>query len=241
MNMRQAMTWKHLRLAGYAPPVDLSYRDIMAQVSAALSALTPAAPQKMTYEEFLEWADEDTLAEWIALPDENVGVVAMTSPASDKHQDLSGFLGSVLRTFVETHHLGVVRSAPFQMKLEHGREPDLLFIATEHLDRLQKTYLDGPADLVIEIISPESISRDRGVKFYEYARGGVPEYWLIDPEMQWAEFYQLYGQRYQLVTEGGAGKCTSAVLPDFWLHIEWLWQDPLPPVLDIARALKLIQ
>lgn len=240
--MQQTMTLKHLQLAGYTLPAPPPREEVLAQLATTLTMLLPVAPPQMTYVEFLEWADEDTLAEWIALPGaDELGVVAMTSPASDKHQDLSGFLGSVLRTFVETHHLGIVRCAPFQMKLEHGREPDLLFIATAHLDRLQKTYLDGPADLVIEIISPESISRDRGAKFYEYARGGVPEYWLIDPEAQWAEFYQLHGRRYHLAMEGGKGKYASAVLPDFWLQIEWLWQDPLPPVLDIARALKLIQ
>jgi len=138
-------------------------------------------PKKMTYEEFLDWADEDTLAEWVD------GEVVIYSPASDRHQDISGFLESVLRSFVEARQLGVVRSAPFQMKLEQGREPDLLFVADEHLDRLKETRLDGPADLVVEIISEESMGRDRGEKFYEYARGGVPEYWLLDPQQEWAQ------------------------------------------------------
>lgn len=203
--------------------------------------LTPTPSLQMTYKAFLDWADEDTLAEWIALPGtENLGEVVMTSPASDRHQDLTRFLVSVLSIYVEQTDSGIIRSAPFQMKLEHGREPDLLFVATEHLERRKKTYLDGPADLVIEIISPESINRDRGEKFYEYARGGIPEYWLIDCEMEWAEFYQLQGQRYHLVMEGHAGKYTSTMLPDFWLNIEWLWQDPLPPILEIARTLGLM-
>jgi Uma2 family endonuclease len=78
------------------------------------------------------------------------------------------------------------------MKLaQSGREPDLLFVAQTNLERLKETYLDGPADLVVEIVSPEGVGRDRGVKFYEYAQGGVPEYWLIDPQTEWAEFYRL--------------------------------------------------
>jgi len=121
-------------------------------------------PEKMTYEEFLAWADEDTLAEWVD------GEVVIYSPASDRHQDLSGFLESVLRSFVEARQLGVVRSAPFQMKLERGREPDLLFVASEHLERLKETYLDGPADLVVEVVSPDSVGRDRGEKFYILCR-----------------------------------------------------------------------
>lgn len=207
-----------------------------------LTLFAPPEPLRMTYTEFLDWADEDTLAEWIALPGEgDLGEVVMTSPASNRHQDLVRFLVSVLGIYVEQTQTGVVLPAPFQMRLEHGREPDLLFVATKHLERLKQNYLDGPADLVIEIISPESAARDRGEKFYEYARGGVPEYWLIDYEMKWVEFYQLQGQRYHLVMEGREGVYTSAVLSDFRLDVAWLWQEPLPPVLDIARVLGLIK
>ncbi len=86
----------------------------------------------------------------------------MSSPASDRHQDLTRFLTAVLSAFVETHDLGIVRPVPFQMQLEHGCEPDLLFLARAHLDRLRRNYLDGPAGLVIESVSPESAGRDRG-------------------------------------------------------------------------------
>jgi Uma2 family endonuclease len=177
---------------------------------------------KMTYEEFLDWADEDTLAEWVN------GEVVMYSPASKRHQQIVSFLEKVLGTFVEQHNLGIVLSAPFQMKLEHGREPDLLFVAREHQNRLKETYLDGPADLVVEIASRESVERDRGAKFYEYARGGVPEYWLIDPQMQWAEFYRLEEERYRMTFGGEEGEYRALVLPGFWLRVEWLWQEPLP-------------
>lgn len=183
--------------------------------------------EKMTYEEFLDWADEDTLAEWVD------GEVIMVSPASTRHQQLVGFLEKVIGLYVEQRSLGQVLSAPFQMKLEHGREPDLLFVASEHLDRLRDTYLDGPADLVVEIVSSESVGRDRGDKFYEYEAGGVPEYWLIDPQREWAEFYQLEGDRYRLTFGGREGEYRARVLPDFWLRVEWLWQEPLPAVEDV--------
>jgi len=196
--------------------------------------LSPAEPPRMSYEEFLAWADEDTLAEWVD------GEIIMTSPASDRHQDLARFLTSVLGIFVETQELGVIRPAPFQMKLEQGREPDLLFVAREHLDRLGGACLDGPADLVVEIVSPESAGRDRGEKFYEYARGGVPEYWLIDPQMESVEFYRLEGGRYRLAFSGEAGRYEARVLPGFWLRVEWLWQKPLPsPVQTVAEIVGL--
>jgi len=190
---------------------------------------------KMTYEEFLAWADEDTLAEWVD------GEVVMYSPASDRHQDMARFLAAVLSIYVETYGLGVIRPAPFQMKLERGREPDLLFVAREHLNRLKETYLDGPADLAVEIVSPESAGRDRGEKFYEYEQAGIPEYWLIDPQTERAEFYQLTAAgQYRLVLPDAEGIYRAAVLPDLWLRVAWLWQTPLPLVLDVVRELGLI-
>ncbi len=217
---------------------------LRARLRAAFAAGETTAPRRMTYAEFLSWADEDTLAEWVALPDTDTeqGEVIMTSPASSKHQDLCDFLVSICRPYVEAHNLGVIRSAPFQMKLEHsGREPDLLFVATTHLERLKANYLDGPADLAVEIISPESIGRDRGTKFVEYAQGGVPEYWLLDPQARRAEFYHLGEmEQYEIAFAGREGRYEAQALPGFWLRVEWLWQDPLPPTLDILRELALI-
>lgn len=162
----------------------------------------------------------------------------MTSPASTQHQLMGDFLLTLLRIYVEVQELGVALSAPFQMKLTHGREPDLLFIATEHLDRLKETYLDGPADLVAEIISPESVGRDRGDKLYEYEAGGVLEYWLIDPQRRRFEAYGLEAsERYTLYFEGEKGRYESRRLPGFWLDVEWLWRDPLPHPLEILGAI----
>ena len=171
----------------------------------------PIEPPEMTFQEFLAWADEDTLAEWIALPGEATGAVVMTSPASDRHQDISDFLTSVMRIFIESRDLGRLRSAPFQIKLTHSREPDLLFVRRENLSRFENTCLNGPADLAVEIMSPESAGRDRGEKFYEYAQGGVSEYWLIDPQTQWAEFYQLQEEHYYPVFSGREGRYEARV------------------------------
>ena len=187
-----------------------------------------AAPAgTMTYEEFLNWADEDTAAEWVD------GKVIMPSPASAKHQLLVVFWIKLLSLYAEYRQLGVVLAAPFQMKLPHsGREPDVLFVAQDHLDRLHDTYLDGPADLVIEVISvPESVERDRVDKFREYQAGGVPEYWLLDPDSQQAEFYQRDAQGvFQRVRHDAQGIYRSRAVPGFWLNVAWLWQEPLPSV-----------
>ncbi|RLC76911.1 MAG: hypothetical protein DRI61_12445, partial [Chloroflexi bacterium] len=95
-----------------------------------------------------------------------------------------------------------------------------------------------PADLVVEIVSPESVVRDKGEKFYEYQEASIPEYWLIDPDQEWAEFYILGPRkRYRLAMEGAKGKYQSQVIEGFWLKIEWLWKDPSPSPL---RALTEI-
>jgi len=197
-----------------------------------IEALLVPERRKMTYEEFLAWLDEDTLAEWVD------GEVVMTSPASKQHQGIADLLLKLMGIYVEIRDLGTVISAPFQMKLGQGREPDLLFVAREHMDRLKDTYLDGPADLVVEIVSPESIGRDRGDKFCEYERAAIPEYWLIDPVREQAEFYQYDRGRYRLVLPDAAGVYRSAVLPGFWLRVEWLWH--APPVLQALLELQVI-
>ncbi|MDW8101473.1 MAG: Uma2 family endonuclease [Anaerolineae bacterium] len=194
----------------------------------------PPEKRRMTYEEFLEWADEDTLAEWVE------GEIVLYSPASALHQAIRDFLLAFIRAYVEAKGLGLVFGAPFQMKLPRsGREPDLLFVARENVGRLKGTHLEGPADLVVEIVSPESERRDRGEKFWEYQEGGVREYWLIDPEKRKAEFWELSSTgRFQLRMEGSEGKYESGVIEGFWLRIEWLWS--LPPILEAIKGLGIL-
>ncbi len=194
--------------------------------------------RKLTYEEFLTWCDEDTWAEWVD------GEVVVLSPASMRHQQLVDFLVQTLGVYVQAKGLGLLLSAPFQMKTGPdlpGREPDLLFVARENLGRLKDRYLEGPADLVVEVVSPESRLRDRGEKFAEYEAGGVREYWLVDPEAGQADFYVLAPDgRYDRRRADAAGIYRSEVVEGLWVRPEWLWQDPLPPVLTVLRELGLL-
>jgi Uma2 family endonuclease len=194
--------------------------------------------RKLTYEEFLTWCDEDTWAEWVD------GEVVVLSPASARHQQLADFLVQTLGVYVQAKGLGLLLSAPFQMKTGPdlpGREPDLLFVARENLGRLKDRYLEGPADLVVEVVSPESRLRDRGEKFAEYEAGGVREYWLVDPEARQADFYVLGpDNRYDRRRADAAGIYRSQVVEGLWVRSEWLWQDPLPPVLAVLRELGLL-
>lgn len=193
--------------------------------------------EKISYEEFLKLYD-GKFAEWVA------GEVEVGMSVSQQHADDSGFLESILRFYVDARDLGKVYSAPFQMRFadqQRGREPDLMFVAKLNVHRITPQYLDGPADIAIEILSSESVGRDRGVKFVEYETAGVREYWLIDPERQQAEFYVLGGDnRYRLIFGGNAGKFESTVLDGFYLQIEWLWQQPMPKVPVVLHELGVL-
>jgi Uma2 family endonuclease len=194
--------------------------------------------RKVTFEEFLDWCDEDTWAEWVD------GDIIMVSPASMPHQRIGSFLENILQPFVQVHELGEVFRAPFLMRMDsisRGREPDLFFVAKERLHLAKHTFFDGPADLVIEIVSPESVGRDRGDKFVEYERAGVREYWLLDPDRRTAEFYEPGPDgRYRVAPIGDDGIYRSKVIQGFWLRVDWLWQTPLPQVVDTLRTLKLV-
>ncbi len=194
--------------------------------------------EKVTYQEFLQ-KYTDIHAEWIE------GEVFFLMTASDRHQDLVRWFITILSHFVESYDLGWLRPAPFNMYMPHldrGREPDILFVTTDRLHIVQPSNLSDAADLVIEIVSPESVGRDRGDKFVEYEAAGVKEYWLIDPERQQAEFYHLTETgRYRLIALDDEGLFHSILLPNFWLQVDWLWQESLPKVLDVIRALGLLE
>lgn len=210
----------------------------MATISSESARRVP--PQgKVSFEEYIEWLDEDTRAEWV-----DGEIVLLTSPTPIEHQDVAGFLYIVLHTYAEECDLGQVVFAPYVMKLAaitRGREPDLLFVQRDRLGLLTRNYLDGPADLAIEIVSPDSKRRDRKEKFAEYARAGVPEYWLIDPDHQTAEFYCLgENGKYVRAALDAEGRYHSRVVTGFWLKVDWLWQTPRPTVLSVLRELQVL-
>jgi Uma2 family endonuclease len=197
----------------------------------------PAEQQlTMSYKAYLEWADENTHAEWVN------GEVIVFMPAKFAHQVVVGFLYELLALFTRLFNVGQIHIAPLGMRLAHSRrEPDILFVLNEHLERLTDDGLAGPADLVIEVISDDSVRRDRDDKFREYAQAGIPEYWIIDPrpEKNRSDFYQLNDNGvYTLFATEDDEWVYSKVIPGFHLKPEWLWQaDKLDP-LTCALAIE---
>jgi len=189
-------------------------------------------PVGLNFEEFMEWLDEDIRAEWVD------GEIVTISPASRPHQEITDFLTKVLGTYVEEKDLGVLLSAPFVMRMGNvAREPDLLFVSKKHEDRLEDTYVEGAADLVVEVVSPESRGRDRFDKFQEYEEHGVREYWLIDPEEESAEFYRNRDGQFNRSPTNDIYR--SDVLTGLEFQVDWLWEGPLPSLLDVLEELDL--
>lgn len=187
----------------------------------------------MSFEDFHDWLDEDKRAEWVD------GVIIEKSPSNLGHQRIVRFLVMLVGTYVERWQLGEIVLPPMLMRLStrpSGREPDLMFVANAHLDWLTRSFVDGPADLVVEIVSPDSVVRDGRDKLLEHEQAGVPEYWIIDELRDEVRFYVLNQDgRYQRVPVGDDGIYASDVLPGFRMRVNWLWQRPLP-TLDEARA-----
>jgi len=194
-----------------------------------------AGADALSFEEYLS-AYEGIHAEWVA------GTVVTTGPVLDRNQDVADFLTGVFRVFAEERGIGVVRSAPWAIRIGNSaREPDVMFVATGHLDRFRPSYLDGAPDLAVEIISPDHRRRDRADKFYEYEQAGVREYWLIEPAREQAEIYRLDERGvYEPVAAGSPARLRSEVMPGLWIDPAWLWSEPMPKVSWVLREWGLI-
>ena len=196
------------------------------------------SPLRMPFEQFLTDPNVPSCAEWVD------GEVIPTLPIADGNSDLGVFLSTLMRVHADHHGIGTVRTEPFHMRVRPdlpSRSPDILFVATRHLTRLRRMFLDGPADLVVEVVSPESQTRDRVHKFAEYERGGVPEYWLIDPDRRTAEFYRRgRGGKYKGVAPDKRGVYHSKAMPGLWISVDWLWQQPLPSTIGVLKAWGVI-
>jgi len=190
----------------------------------------------MSLERFFR-TTEGKLAEWVD------GEV-IPIPVSFSHQNLVDFMAALMRYLAEEKKLGIVCTAPYSMKLPGKRivrEPDIMFLSRANLPRITEQYLDGPCDIAVEVISPESRTRDRRDKFSEYAQAGVTEYWLIDNTRKWAQFQLLDEDGvYEPIPLEEEGIFRSRVMPGFWIKLAWLWQEELPSLNEIQRRWGLI-
>ncbi|NJN66574.1 MAG: Uma2 family endonuclease [Chloroflexaceae bacterium] len=125
-------------------------------------------------------------------------LIAPPMPTTE-HQDIVGNIYVALRAYVRVRRLGRVGIAPLPVRLWEGkvREPDVMVMLNEHLERVTSQHW-GPPDLVVEVLSPGTTETDRTQKPREYALAGVPEYWIVAPATRSVEVYRLEEQAYAL-------------------------------------------
>lgn len=149
------------------------------------------------------------------------GELYMVPAPTVAHQIVSKNLALRLEQHVSAKGSGIVLYAPLDVVLGAGAgrsvvQPDILFISRERANTITDTEIVGAPDLVIEILSPGTAERDRGQKRTLYARSGVREYWIVDPELESIEVYSLGDDGYDTpVRYEVDDRLFSTVVPGF--------------------------
>jgi Uma2 family endonuclease len=148
------------------------------------------------------------------------------------HQMLLAYLYGLLLTFTTKQDLGMVLMAGTRVRLWPGeiREPDITFMLKEHAGRMSNKFWKG-ADLVMEIASggAEDRKRDLKDKRREYARAGIPEYWIVDPREEQITVLRLDGKKYAVHGEYPQGTTASShLLPGFSVDVTTAFAQRLP-------------
>lgn len=184
-----------------------------------------------TFEDFCKIIREDQKADLID------GAIYMASPENTDADKLFLWLASVMNIYARRKKLGEIFGSRVALRLdeEHGPEPDIAFVRTEHLDRVQRGFVAGAADLAVEIVSPDSVERDYYQKRELYEEYGISEYWILDEMDQSVTLLRLKKGKYHQIRPK-KGEQHSQALAGFWLRPEWLWQEPRPDEFDTIIA-----
>jgi Uma2 family endonuclease len=170
---------------------------------------------KYTHADLLQMPDDGKRREIVD------GDLYVTPSPNYYHQQVLINIALPFGKFLEHHAIGKVLVAPLDVIFsEHDvLEPDVLLVLNEHKDIL-KDWVRGAPDLVVEILSPTTEGRDRGVKLKAYARWGVAEYWIVDPVALTVEVYRLGADGYTLAATCSNGDIvTTPLLPGFALGV----------------------
>jgi Uma2 family endonuclease len=190
--------------------------------------------QLYSFEEFCDLIPEGQKADLID------GVIYMASPDNIEHYSIYRWLSRIIADFLEERMiLGEIFGCriAFRLGQANGPEPDLGYVQGSRLHLVGKTYVDGPPDLAIEIVSPDSIERDYEKKRRQYEEAGVQEYWIIDPlKNTMTCFARSRNGKFRKVRASG-GKIVSHTIPGFWVRPAWFWQSPLPKKKEVLAEI----
>ena len=175
-----------------------------------------------------------TLSEYMALDIDGLweladGELYEMPPPNVDHQELIGFLYRMVCAYLDEttpklgrvwHGVGVALSDSMLLI------PDLTFVRAERRDIVQRNYIDGAPDLVVETLSSDR-RRDLTLKRGWYAAAGIPEYWIIDPMNDTLTVLELSGDEYvERAALGRSDTLTTPIMPGFELQLEALFGDP---------------
>ena len=194
----------------------------------------PVPGVRLTERQFVDWCPPDVVAEWV---DGEVILVPTETPSHNRREFL---LGSVVLGFVEHHDLGHVFTGPVPVRLPGRRRrriPDVVFVAASRSHLIRDTFIDGAPDLIAEIVSPDSVTRDWVDKRDDYQRAGVREYWIADPRHERFAAYALHGKAYRPIKPDDDDRVHSRVLKGLYVRPAWLWRSPLPKVATVLNEL----
>jgi Uma2 family endonuclease len=167
------------------------------------------------------------------------GVIYISPPETFAGGVLFLRLVTLLADYVEEFDLGHVCCGRIAFRLAEREvpEPDIAFIRKQREGIIERCLVNGPPDLAMEIVTPESIERDYELKRNAYQRAGVEEYWIVDEMEEKAYLLRLTKAGMYEEVRPLKGALVSRVVPGFYLRPEWLWRRPLPKKKDILREL----
>ncbi len=173
---------------------------------------------KWTYDDYCRLPDDGMTYEIIE------GELHMAPAPIPMHQDSSAEMITAFRNFSKQHNVGKAFVAPIDVILPGVAEPvqpDVLLIVKERLHIVKPTRIEGAPDIIVEVLSPSNWNIDRGKKFRAYAKAGVREYWIVDPQARTIELFVLREHAYHLIDNYGVGATVrSEVLPGFEVKVE---------------------
>ncbi|MFY9271109.1 MAG: Uma2 family endonuclease [Candidatus Manganitrophaceae bacterium] len=178
---------------------------------------------KFTYEDYLLFPDDGKRHELID------GEHFMTPAPSTKHQRILGSLHLAFGNFLKQHKLGEVFVAPYDVVLSDLDvvEPDLLFVSSSRSSIVTEKNIQGAPDLVIEIFSESTRKTDEIIKRKLYEQHGVPEYWIVDPELQMVKIYRTTDQGYTRTAElnrEANDTLATPLLPGFQISLSEIFE-----------------
>lgn len=149
-----------------------------------------------------------------------------TAPDLDHQRPITGLI-FFIETYLRTHRIGEIFAAPVGLILddENGLQPDLVYVSKARAGILTRRGIRGVPNLVVEVLSPGTEKRDRGVKQRRYAAAGVERYWIVDPVTRTLEAYELQQEGYAPAGTYGPGSTFRPELfPGLDIPIDELWR-----------------